>query len=84
MSNVLKKHLVALTAATIAATGCAPSYGYGLYHKKPRHTTEKENSFVEKQGYKEPTYRNDYKRWLHRKHLKLRKRKGHKYGGAKK
>lgn len=82
MSNALKRMAMKLAIINAMAGTMGGDMSYGLTKRKPRATTEEDNKFVEKQGYKEPSYRNGYEKKLHRKHLKLRARKGHKHGGA--
>lgn len=83
MSKALKSMAMKVALVNAMAIGAmGGAMPYGLAERKPRATTEEDNKFVEKQGYKQPSYRNGYKKWLHRKHLKLRTRKGHKHGGA--
>ena len=89
MSKNLKKAMIGVMAplmAAAAATGTS-LYDYGFGTRHPRATTAEENSFVEKQGYKESGKRDkaqraeQYRRKLKRKNKSY---KGHKHGGARK
>lgn len=85
MNNTLKRMATKL-ALVNAMTTCTMrgNMYYDLAERKPRATTEEDNKFVEKQGYKEPGKRDraeQYKRKLKR---KAKNYKGHKHGGAKK
>lgn len=75
----ITRKIALVSAMSVCAGGGMP---YGLNENSHRPTTERERLFVEKQGYKTPTCRNNYEKKLHKKQLKQRKHKGHKYGGG--
>lgn len=88
MSKALKR--MAMKLAIVNAMAIATMGGdmpYGLVDRPPRATTEEDNKFVEKQGYKKPSERTKGDRIiqkLKRNQRKNRKSKSHKHGGARK
>lgn len=82
MNNSMKRFLANVAVMSSLITSADSRYCYG--NRAPRKTSAEENSFVEKQGYKEHSQRDraeQYRRKLKRKNKSY---KGHKHGGARK
>ena len=87
MSKALKRMATKLAIVNAMAIGMGGAMPYGLVDRPPRATTEEDNKFVEKQGYKKPSERTKGDRIiqkLKRNQRKNRKSKSHKHGGARK